>query len=67
MSITYRHTDRATIRGPIGPKNAHYIKKIKVVDKTKGQIMPSNNSATSQGRMTVTAAAAAVHQLPSPI
>ena len=47
-------------------KNAHYIKKIKVVDKTKGQIMPSNNSATSQGRMTVTAAAA-VHQLPSPI
>ena len=33
----------------------HIIKKIKVVDKTKGQIMPSNNSASSQGTMTVAA------------
>ena len=30
----------------------HIIKKIKVVDKTKGQIMPSNNSASRQGTMT---------------
>ena len=44
----------------------HIIKKIKVVDKTKGQIMPSNITQPLKSRHGVTVMAA-VHQLPSPI